>query len=68
MRPLTLLIGIVALAFWVSPPAYAQAKKKNYICGPNGVEICVKTCMGKAGGQPRKCNSWCSAQRNERCR
>jgi 2-keto-3-deoxy-6-phosphogluconate aldolase len=45
----------------------AAAQGKNYICSPGGVEKCVAACNSR-GGQIRKCPTWCSQQRQERCR
>jgi hypothetical protein len=45
----------------------AAAQKKDYICGPNGIQQCTQACAAR-GGQARHCPQWCANERKNRCR
>jgi hypothetical protein len=64
MTKVVLLVSVVSALVLAQD---AMAQKQNYICAPGGVEKCVAACNSR-GGQIRKCPTWCSQQRQERCR
>jgi hypothetical protein len=67
MRILFCALAVAALSLAGATAASAQkSKKKDPLCGPNGMQLCIDRC-NKAGGQSRQCPAYCSRQQVERC-
>ncbi|HET9904570.1 MAG TPA: hypothetical protein VFQ27_12820 [Xanthobacteraceae bacterium] len=67
MRVLLMMAMAAALSLAGGMEAQAQKKKTDYICGPNGIEQCMKTCAAR-GGRVQACPQWCNSQKVQRCR